>query len=82
MRRYQGHDGRWWTVKQMHPARGGTLRDRRMADGWLSFTSDCGDSACVAPIPAGWRRYDAEHLEAFRMGGRSAGYSDAHEEAD
>jgi hypothetical protein len=76
-RRYRGHDGRWWTVEAVSPATSGRLRDRRMAAGWLSYTSDCGESVCVAPIPAGWSGYDAEHLEALRAAGRSAGYSDA-----
>jgi hypothetical protein len=76
VRRYQSHDGRWWTVEAVHPSERGRVRDRRMAAGWLRYRSDCGDSVCVAPIPPRWTSCDVEHLEALRMAGRYAGYSD------
>jgi hypothetical protein len=76
-RRYRGLDGQhWWTVDAVTPPAGARLRDRRMAGGWLRFRSDCGKEVCVAPIPPGWRSFDMEHLEAFRVAGQNAGYSD------
>lgn len=75
-RSYEGYDGRRWTVRAVFPADAGRLRDRRMCGGWLAFTSECGDSVCVAPVPREWTRCDREHLEALRLAGRYAGYSD------
>ena len=75
-RRYQGHDGRWWTVEAVSPGEPGVLRDRRMVAGWLSFQSDCGEAIYVAPVPTGWNALDTDYLEALRAAGKAAGYTD------
>lgn len=76
-RRYQGHDGRWWTVEAVFPGRDlSSLEDRRMAAGWLRFRSECGEAIYLAPIPSRWDSCDTEHLEALRAAGKAAGYSD------
>jgi hypothetical protein len=74
--RYQGHSDTWWTVAEVRPESASILKDRRMAAGWLEYSSDRGERVCVAPIPRGWRDLDTPALEAYRLAGRFAGYSD------
>lgn len=75
-RRYQSHDGRWWTVEAVFPGDSRGLTDRRMAAGWLRFRSECGEANYLAPIPPRWDTCDIEHLEALRAAGKAAGYTD------
>jgi hypothetical protein len=76
-RRYLGHSNTWWTVREVRPGSAAALKDRRMAAGWLEFQSDSGDRVFVAPVPRGWSTHDVHGLEACRLTGRFAGYSDA-----